>query len=465
MYMKCDPDIDSTPAFPESGQAYGCSSDGADRTDCPVNLSGKERFAYEKREAALHKYEDAVRLYATTDMPVRLIAKECHVAESGLQAHLHRWHRPLMLARYGVALEGRNPEEVKLGSKRGQRHSTRKKYAPAVEACKSTGYIQFSISAIAREFGLNETGLGSQLRMYYPQVLEWREREKARLGITDNCRRGARKEFIEQYAPAVKMYRTSNKTIPEVAEECNVSPNGLSQHLRFYHRRLLVKKEAEREQAKQRRKKGLMSGNGRTRGPLPETVEKYSEALKLYRETDFDVKEIVRRTGISLSGFRFYLREWHRDLMLERRGGEAGGDEDWIDLNQSKRYSKAVANKYAAAIAKLKAGGRTTAAIASEYGFHPEVFRDYLHKHEPELAKGLGMKRDRNGKLTASKAEEKYGEALRLYETTSESLKSIAARLGLVYNSVGGYVRRHYPELIRKHEALVAKEREQETDL
>lgn len=90
MYMKCDSDIDSTPAFPKSGQAYGCFSDGADRTDCPVNLSGKERFAYEKREAALHKYEDAVRLYATTDMPVRLIAKECHVAESGLQAHLHR---------------------------------------------------------------------------------------------------------------------------------------------------------------------------------------------------------------------------------------------------------------------------------------------------------------------------------------------------------------------------------------
>jgi transposase-like protein len=259
------------------------------------------------------------------------------------------------------------------------------------------------------------------------------------------------------------MYRTSNRTIPEVAKECNVSPNGLSQHLRFYHRSLLVKKEAEREQAKKRKKKGLMSGNGRTRGPLPETVEKYGEALKLYRDTDLDVKEIVRRTAVSLSGFRFYLREWHRDLILERRGGEADGDEDWIDLNQRKRYSKAVANKYAAAIAKLKAGGHTTSAVASEYGFHPEVFRDYLHKHEPELAGTLGMKRDRNGKLTASKAEEKYGEALRLYETTGESLKSIAARLGLVYNSIGGYVRRHYPELIRRHEALV--EREKKTGL
>lgn len=463
--MKCDKDITPIPALQEAGGAENCLPDNVDNKDCSAMLKGKAKFAHDKREVASRKYEDAVRLYATTDMSVRQIAKECHVLEGGLRAHLQRWHRPLMLARYGVDLEGRNPKEVKLGSKRGQRHITHEKYAPAVEACKSTDYIQFSISAIAREFGLNETGLGNQLRMYYPQVLEWREREKARLGIADNCRRGARKEFIEQYAPAVKMYRTSNKTIPEVAEECNVSLSGLSQHLRFYHRWLLVKKETEREQAKQRRKKGLMSGNGRTRGPLPETVEKYSEALKLYCDTDLDVKEIVRRTGVSLCGFRYYIRGWHRDLMLERRGGIANSDEDWIDLNQNKRYSKAVANKYAEAIAKLKVGGHTTAAIASEYGFHPEVFRDYLHKHEPELAKGLGMKRDRNGKLTASKAEEKYYEALRLYETTSESLKSIAARLGLVYNSVGGYVRRHYPELIRKHEALVAKEREQETDL
>ncbi len=59
---------------------------------------------------------------------------------------------------------------------------------------------------------------------------------------------------------------------------------------------------------------------------------------------------------------------------------------------------------------------------------------------------------------------EKYSETIRLYETTGESLKSIAARLGLVYNSVGGYVRRHYPELIRRHEALVAKERESGTE-
>ena len=134
----------------------------------------------------------------------------------------------------------------------------------------------------------------------------------------------------------------------------------------------------------------MISGNGRIRGSLPETVEKYSEALKMYRDTDLYVKEIVRRTGVALSGFRSYLREWHRDLMLEHRGGECNTDEDWINLNRRKRYSKAVANKYAGAIAKLKAGGYTIVPIASEYGFNPEVFRNYLHKHEPVLAKEFG---------------------------------------------------------------------------
>lgn len=353
--MKRNSDIDSIFSFPE--KANGCFPDGTDETGGSVRLSGKERFAREKREAALLKYKDAVRMYATTDMPVRQIAKECNVPEGGLLAHLRRWHRPLMLARYGVSLEGRKPEEVKLGSKRGQRHSTREKYRKAVEACGSMDYIRLSVSGIAREFGLNESGLGNQLRMYHPEVLEWRERVKARIGVADNCRRGVKKETVEQYAPAVEMYRTSDKTIPEVARVCNVSASGLTEHLRFYHRWLLVKKEAEREQAKKRRKKGLMSGNGRIRGPLPETIEKYREALKLYRNTDLDVKEIVRRTGVPLSGFRSYLREWHRDLMLERRGGSCDADEDWIDLNREKRYSKAVANKYAGAIARLKAGG------------------------------------------------------------------------------------------------------------
>ena len=429
-------------------------------TEGTRNISGKERHAREQREAALKKYEPAVRLYATTDMPVRLITKVCHVSESGLRAHLYRWHRPLMLARYGVSPEGKNPEEVRLGTKKGPRDSTRKKYGKAVEACGSMDFISLSVSAIAREFGLGESCLGNHLRAHHPEIIEWREQVKEYMGIADNCRRGAKRESVEQYAPAVDMYRTSDMTVPEVAEACGVSPSGLTQHLRFYHRGLLEKKEARREQAKTRKKQGTLSGNGRMRGPLPESVEKYREAVALYRDTDLSAEEIVRRTGVTLTGFRNHLREWHRELMLERRGGSCDGDEDWIDLNRQKRYSRAVSNKYAAAIASMKADPRPTARVAAEYGFHPEVFRDYLHQHEPELAASLGMVRNADGKLVSGRAAEKYAEAVRLYETTAEDLKSIASRLGLTYNSLGGYVRRNCPEAMQRHKELVKKAKE-----
>lgn len=120
------------------------------------------------------------------------------------------------------------------------------------------------------------------------------------------------------------------------------------------------------------------------------------------------------------------------------------------------KYEEAVANKYAGAIAKLKAGGHTIASVASEYGFNPEVFRNYLHKHELVLIKELGMTLNRYGRRVSHKSEEKYGEAIRLYETSDESLKSIAERLGLVYVSLGNYVRRNYPELIALHNERMA---------
>lgn len=37
---------------------------------------------------------------------------------------------------------------------------------------------------------------------------------------------------------------------------------------------------------------------------------------------------------------------------------------------------------------------------------------------------------------------------------TPEPLKSIAQRLGLTYNSLGGFIRRNYPEAIEKHKLL-----------
>ena len=77
-----------------------------------------------------------------------------------------------------------------------------------------------------------------------------------------------------------------------------------------------------------------------------------------------------------------------------------------------------------------------------------------MHKHEPALAKAQGMTLNRNGKRVSRRSEEKYAEAIRIYETTAEPLKLIAARLGVVYNSLGSYIRRNCPEAMERHKKL-----------
>lgn len=141
----------------------------------------------------------------------------------------------------------------------------------------------------------------------------------------------------------------------------------------------------------------------------------------------------------------------------EHRGYECREGEA-VDLSRTKQYLKSTAAKYAGAIACLKETGRPTAEVAREFGLHPETFREYVREHEPELAARLGMTRLADGRQVLARSMEKYGEAVRLYETTTEPLRSIADRLGLQYNSVGGFVRRSRPDAIEAHNRLVERE-------
>ena len=180
--------------------------------------------------ASIHqKYQEAIRLYAETDLSTVQIAKACNVEVAGFRAYLGRHHRDLLLKRYGM--EGMECS-VKLRPKRGQRPEAHLKYKEAVEACDNLSYIRLSISEIARMFGVTATGLGNFLRLHYPDVLERREKAKLRLGIADNACRGVRCQCAEIYTRAVEMYKTTDMTISEVAEFCGVSIGGLSQHLR-----------------------------------------------------------------------------------------------------------------------------------------------------------------------------------------------------------------------------------------
>lgn len=423
------------------------------------DLSNKEKIALQRRYVLHCKYEEAVEMYADSKLPLCKIAVKCNVSLGGLGSYLRRYWRELILRRRGISYEGKDPKDIKIVSSGQPSIVSKAKYAEAVEACKSLEYIDLNVSQVARKFNVNGTALANYMRLHYEEIPIWRENVRRMLGIGDNVHRGVRPECEEQYVLAVEMYKSTDKTIPEIAEICQVSIGGLSQHMRFYHKEVIRKRKAERKAAKKNRIIGKICGNGQIHCPQQKTVEKYREALELYKNSNLIIKEIVRKTGVPLEGFRNYLRVWHRDLMLERRGGEkVDCKEVYIDLAKTKCYLKSTAAKYGAAIDSMKNNLRPVSQVAAEYGLNADTFRSYLWEHEPDLVSQCGMVKNENGKYTSRQAMEKYAEAVRLYETTTTNLKSIAERLGVVYNSLSGYIRRNCPDAKQKHEELVRKE-------
>ena len=395
------------------------------------------------------KYREAVELYGSTSLSVRAICARCGVSYAGFRSYLYKYRRDLLLSRHGVAASSASDAaHTRLRGRRGQTAAARAKYGDALAACGDAKYFEYNVSQIAHLFGLNPTGLSNQLRAHCPGLLERRELERRRLGFADNQQRGVRPWCREQYAAAVKLLRTTELTLPEVAEKCGVSFTGLRQHVCFYHKDLLQARSELRERAKTQKRKGHITGSGRRHEPTPESRERYREAVRMYAQSALTIREIADMTGVNRSSLCSYLRVWCREETFARRGAEY---REGASLSQTKQYKKPTAAKYAPAIERLRAENRPTSEIAAEFGLHPEVFRQYLKEHEPELYARQGMMRASNGRSISRRSMEKYAEAVGLYETTAEPLKSIARRLGLNYNSLGGFVRRNFPELIEKN--------------
>lgn len=421
-----------------------------------VSLTNKEKEKLLRRHALHCKYAKAVELYADTDQTLAAIAETCHVSVGGLGNYLRRYWRELVLKRHHIFADGKQTDNLKIMAVGQQNVNAHDKYKEAVAACDSLDYIDLNLSQVARKFGVDGASLANFMHVHYEDTLVWREKVRVRLGINDNFRRGARQESVKQYAEAVNLYQTTNMTIPEIAEVCYLSEGGLMQYLRFYHKKLLQQKRKSRKEARGCQSRGELTGNGRIYQPLPQTVRKYAEALALYKDTALTMKEIVRRTGVPAEGFRFYLHKWHIELVAER-AGITGPIDTHSNLCRERRRMKTVSAKYAEAIESLKANPRAVAQVAAEFHLHPETFRNYLHKYEPELVRLQGMTTADNGRKVLYRSEEKYAEAIRLYDTTTESLKGIAQRLGLNEKSLGGYIRRNYPELVQKRKQLSRK--------
>lgn len=407
------------------------------------------------RPATERKYRAAIRLYAATELSCAEISRRCGVPLSGFKGYIRTYHRHLMLTRNGIECSPEKAAATRMYQRPGQKPSTHAKYKEAIAACGSMDYVEYNVSQIAREFGLSGTDLGRQLRTHYPEVLEFRERVRLRLGLNDNLPRGVRPWCKRQYAGAVELLRGDRYiTVQEVAERCGVSYTGLEQHLIFYHKELIDNRIKIRKQAVGQQRKGKITGRGSLHAPKPAIVEKYAEALHLYRTTPLSARKIARQTGVPIKGFYRYLQTWHMDLVCARRNipYEEGQP---VDFSKARKYNPATRVKYADAIRRLKQSDLITAAVAAEFGLQPECFRQYLKEHEPELYTRQGMMKDPDGRAVSRRSMAKYAEAIRLYGSTSESLRSLARRLGLNDCSLGQFIKRHFPEAVEKHRRAV----------
>ena len=413
------------------------------------------------------KYDEALSLYKTTDLSIAEICRQTNTPSKAFRAYLQRNHRDLLLARYGVIVSSEEAAQTPLRTSKGQSPQSYVKYKDAIAACSNPEYFDYNISEIARIFHVTAGGLSQQLRRHFPDIMEFRENERQRLGLADKFRRGSQKCCREQYAQAIAHLRNSDDTIAHTAHIFNLSYSGLREHLLNYHKDLVEKREEKRKNATGVKKIGALTGNGTKHIPADEQVKKYEIAINLYRSTALTMKEIVKETGITINGFKNYLRMWHPELMLERRGITVKKDDDITEaFKTSKQYLKSTAAKYSEAIEFLKNNSLTTAEVAKRFNLHPDVFREYLHEHEPKLAASLGMKRLDNGRLVLARSAKKYQEAIEIYATSTESLRSIAQRLNIQYKSLKSFVYRNYPEVTVIHRKSVKDElaRKREND-
>lgn len=407
---------------------------------------------------AEEKYGKAIGMYRDTDLTLGAIAGQCGVSRGALSVYIYRNHRDLLLKRNGIT--DADPQKT-IRQNKGQRPETVAKYREAIEACDNMDYIRLNISQIAAKFGLSGTALANQLHAHYPEVIPRREMERERLGIAGNVRVGARQVTKEMYAEAVRLLHDTDLTIEEAAEKGNVPEAGLHQYLRHYNRQLLEEREKRRIAGKELPKIGKVSGNGSIRKVSEEAEKKYAEGVELYRDTSLPVTEIAQRIGVNVNSFRNHLRKWHRQLMFERRGAELKEEaSDRASFDGTKRYNKATVDKYAEAIELLKEGYMSgwgqpdlpvsVEGVARKFGFVPEVFRAYLKEHEPVLFESLGMITLPGGRTVLRRSYEKYAKAIEEFRVGDDTLKNIARREGLTYNSLSGFIRRNFPELTRK---------------
>ena len=340
-----------------------------------------------------------------------------------------------------------------IGTRFGQRSETRERYADAIQACGSIGYLEMTIAEIAHMFGHTDQCLRNQLKRHYPEMMKLREQLRERLGMNKRPIRGVSASTEAKYAPAIELLRTTDMTIHEVATRCGLSTTALQSHVLFNHRDLAQQRMSKRLNAIDKNATGGMSGTGRPNAPREATAALYAEALEMYRTTDLTVAEIALKCNVLAHSFQTYLQRWWRSdiavreklrrerLEKQRREREEVGNRSRTAL-AAKKYTPAL---------KLIEEGATYEEAAKALGLDADAENLYrwVQSNHPDV-----HRRERqnqvvvlpNGRECAKTSWAMFGEAVEAYLNTDESINQIAKRFDLRATSLGNFLRRKFPE-------------------
>lgn len=198
-----------------------------------------------------------------------------------------------------------------LGGRYGQRDKTRERYAEAIQACGSIGFLDLTVGEIAKMFGHTDQCLRNQLKRHFPEMLAERERIRVQLGLNKQPLRGVSAHTEAKYAPAIELLRTTDLTVAEIALKCNVMTHNFQCYLQRWCRSdIAVREKLRREKLeRQRKERAAMEDRSRTSA----AQRKYAPALKLIKE-GATYREAAQKLGVNADSLYRWVRKYHIEI-------------------------------------------------------------------------------------------------------------------------------------------------------
>ena len=275
-------------------------------------------------------------------------------------------------------------------------------------------------------------------------------------------RYGQRQDTHERYAEAIRdcsSIEYLEKTISEIARLHGLNPEALRNQLRCHYPDVIPNRDRLRQSM----------GLNKTiiRGLSPKTVEKYSPAIMMLRNTSLTVREVAQKCKVSYYGLQQHLLYYHMDIAEERlmervkaiRNPHRRGDKD--SNNRTIAPRKETEELYAKAIELYRTTDRPATDIAIECGVVPKNFIRYInrwHRDNAELRRKIRREtveayrqlyEERKAQSRVVKAERKYTPALALIEA-GDTYDEAASKVGVPKDRLSWWVRKHRPDLHEK---------------